>query len=89
MSEGSGPAAWVVMAFGRVQTLVLRADVAEELVCNWRESDQKATAVPLYTWSTVEAERERCAAEAAPEHIPFSDEEWRIRCEIRDAILGA
>lgn len=35
------------------------------------------------------AERERCAAKAAPERIPFSDEEWRIRCEIRDAILEA
>jgi hypothetical protein len=31
-------------------------------------------------------ERERCLAIAAPEHIPFNHEEWRVRCEIRDAI---
>lgn len=32
------------------------------------------------------AERELCAAIAAPERIPYSDEEWRVRCEVRDAI---
>ena len=38
----------------------------------------------------VEAEvRDRCAKKAAPEHIPFSDEEWRVRCDVRDSILGA
>lgn len=42
------------------------------------------------TWqAAAAAERKRCAAKAAPEHIPFSDEEWRVRCEIRDAILEA
>lgn len=35
------------------------------------------------------AERERCAKKAAPEHIPFSDDEWRVRCEVRDSILEA
>lgn len=35
----------------------------------------------------VAAERERCAAKAAPERIPFSDDEWRVRCEVRDSIL--
>jgi hypothetical protein len=37
----------------------------------------------------VDTERKRCAAIAAPESIPYSDDEWRVRCEIRDAILGA
>jgi len=35
------------------------------------------------------AERDRCAKIDAPEHIPFNDDEWRTRCEIRDAILDA
>lgn len=48
LSEGLGPAAWAVMAFGRVQKLVVIADVADELACKWRESDPAATAVPLY-----------------------------------------
>lgn len=34
-------------------------------------------------------ERDRCAKAAAPEQIPYSDEEWRVRCEVRDAILDA
>ncbi len=34
-------------------------------------------------------ERDRCAKTAAPEHIPYSDDEWRVRCEVRDAILDA
>jgi len=59
LSDQLGPAAWAVMAFGRTQKLVMRADVADELVCKWRESDQEATAVPLYSWATVEAERKR------------------------------
>jgi hypothetical protein len=54
-----GPTAWAVMAFGRLQKLVMRADVADELTCKWRESDPEATAVPLYSWATVEAERQR------------------------------
>lgn len=61
LSEGLGPAAWAVMAFGRVQKLVVRADVADELTCKWREMDREAAAVPLYTWATVEAERSRYA----------------------------
>ena len=32
------------------------------------------------------AERARCVAIAAPERTPFNDDEWRVRCEIRDAI---
>lgn len=32
-------------------------------------------------------ERKRCAAIAAPERFVYSDEEWRIRSEVRDAIL--
>lgn len=61
LSDGLGPAAWAVMAFGRVQKLVVRADVADELACEWRESDPEATAIPLYTWAAVEAEREGIA----------------------------
>lgn len=61
LTDGLGPVAWAVMAFGRVQKLVVRADVADELACKWRESDPEATAVPLYTWATVEAEREDIA----------------------------
>lgn len=49
------PSAWAVMAHGRVQKLVVRADVADEAVCGWRASDPEATAVPLYTWATVDA----------------------------------
>lgn len=58
LTDGLGPAAWAVVAFGRVQELVARADVADELVCKWRASDPETTAVPLYTWAAVEAERE-------------------------------
>lgn len=29
---------------------------------------------------------DRCAEVAAPERIPFNDEEWRVRCEVSDAI---
>lgn len=57
-----GPAAWAVMAFGRVQKLVVRPDVADELACKWHESDPEATAAPLYTWATVEAEMRRAVA---------------------------
>lgn len=59
LSDQLGPAAWAVVAHGRVQKLVMRADVADELACKWRESDQEATAVPLYSWATFEAERQR------------------------------
>ena len=38
--------------------------------------------------ASIKQAREQCAAESAPERIPYSDEEWRVRCEIRDAILG-
>lgn len=49
-----------------------------------------AVAIAMAVGAAVEAEvRERCAEKAAPEHIPFSDDEWRVRCEVRDAILGA
>ena len=34
-------------------------------------------------------ERDRCAKVAAPEHVTYSDDEWRVRCEVRDAILDA
>ena len=61
MNETTQPAAWAVTAHGRAQKLVMRVDVADELVCKWRESDLDATAVPLFTWDAVEAERERCA----------------------------
>lgn len=37
----------------------------------------------------ADTERQRCAAIAAPERIPYSDDEWRVRCEVRDAILDA
>lgn len=37
----------------------------------------------------TEAERKRCAEIAAPERIPYSDDEWRVRCDVRDAILDA
>lgn len=35
--------------------------------------------------AVLAAERERCAKMAAPEHIPFSDDEWRVRCELSGA----
>lgn len=63
LGEELGPSAWAVVAHGRVQKPVVRADVADEFVCSWRESDPEATAVPLYSWAAVEsavtAERER------------------------------
>lgn len=34
-------------------------------------------------------ERERCAKKAAPDHIQYSDDEWRVRCEVRDSILDS
>lgn len=30
-----------------------------------------------------------CARMAAPEHVVFSDDEWRVRCEVRDSLLAA
>lgn len=48
LTDGLGPAAWAVMAFGRVQALAVRADVADELACKWREQDPNADALPLY-----------------------------------------
>ena len=33
------------------------------------------------------AERAKCAEIAAPERFVYSDDEWRVRCEVRDAIL--
>jgi hypothetical protein len=48
----------------------------------------KAHAVILANTERL-VERERCAAIAAPEHIPYSEDEWRVRCEVRDAILEA
>ena len=42
------PVAWAVVAFGRVQKLVVRADVADELACKWRERDPDADIMPLY-----------------------------------------
>lgn len=63
LSDLLGPSAWAVTAHGRVQKLVMRADVADEAACKWRESDPEATAVPLYSWPAIEgyvaAERER------------------------------
>ena len=60
-----GLSAWAVIAFGRVQKLIVRADVADEEACKQREMDPEATAVPLYSWAAIEAavaaERERCA----------------------------
>ena len=60
-NAGLGPVAWALTAFGRVQKIVMRADVADELACKWRESDPEATSVPLYSWAAVEAERSRYA----------------------------
>ena len=62
----------MVIAFGRVQKLVVRADVGEEAVCKWREQDPHADMIPLYSPDTIERltrerdeavarERERCA----------------------------
>jgi outer membrane murein-binding lipoprotein Lpp len=51
------PAAWAVMAFGRVQKLMVRADVADEMTCAWRETDPEARAVPLYAYAAI-AERD-------------------------------
>ena len=42
------PRAWLVMAHGCVQKIVVRADVADELACKWRETDPRADALPLY-----------------------------------------
>ena len=63
LTDGLGPAAWAVMAFGRVQKLAVRADVADELACKWREQDPNADALPLYGPAALDAavavERER------------------------------
>lgn len=92
LSEGLGPAAWAVTAFGRVQKLVVREDVADELACKWRERDPDATAVPLYTWAAVEAvqaaERERCAKVCEEVHADTSEcPEMALHCAAR--IRGA
>ena len=57
------PVAWAVMVRGRVQKLVVREDVADEVACKLREQDPRADAVPLYTADqmreVIAAERER------------------------------
>jgi len=58
------PAGWAVMAFGSVQKMVVRADVADESACKWRESDPEATAVPLFTWAAVEAMEQQARVQA-------------------------
>jgi len=75
LTDGLGPVAWAVVAFGRMQKLVVRADVADELACAWRKSDPEATAVPLYTWGAVEFERERCAKIV---DLPPGTEAWEV-----------
>lgn len=75
LTDGLGPVAWAVVAFGRMQKLVVRADVADELAQAWRKSDPDATAVPLYTWGAVEFERERCAKIV---DVPPEAQAWEI-----------
>jgi hypothetical protein len=62
------PTAWALMAYGRVQQLVVRADVADELACKLREGDPAATAVPLYTWAAVEAAAHEWLGAWVPAH---------------------
>jgi len=60
------PAAWAVVAFGRVQKLVVRDDVADEVACKWREQDPRADALPLYDQSAIlESVNAAVAAERA------------------------
>ena len=42
--------------------------------------------VRAYAQAAVLEEREACAEIAAPERTPYSDDEWRVRCEVRAAI---
>jgi hypothetical protein len=37
----------------------------------------------------IAEEREACAEIAAPERLVYGDFEWRVRCEVRDAILDS
>jgi hypothetical protein len=62
-AQPAEPAAWRIVAHGRVQKLVVRADVADELACKWRDSDPDAQAHPLY------------ATTPAPQPLTLTDEQ--------------
>ena len=49
------PFSWAVMAFDRVQKLVVREDVAEECAQGLRQIDPNAYAKPLYDEPTLDA----------------------------------
>jgi hypothetical protein len=55
------PVAWMVKAHGLLQRLSRRADVADEIACQYRKDDPKADMFPLYT--------------APPQRKPLTDEE--------------
>lgn len=58
-----------------------------------RSGESYVYAECAHAWTVWQAaaayERQRCAEIAAPERMPYSDDEWRVRCEVRDAILDA
>ena len=54
----------------------------------WAVYGFTADQMRAYAAAAVAREREKIAAMIAPEHLVFSDEEWRLRCELADAIRG-
>lgn len=89
LERGVRPHAWDVRAFDRTQGIVIRADVADEFACKWREMDPKAEAVPLYTQAALETTAEdasRVAREAEAhywrgmvERLTAQADEWNRR----------
>lgn len=74
------PAAWAVVAFGRVQKLVVSDEVADEVACKWREQDPRADALPLYGQDALlQARAAIYSAEQAQIEAPLRAEIARLR----------
>ncbi len=85
---GPLPARWYVLDRDGLATLCKDQEDAQEVAAGCFVQWPQRGPYRVVMLGDVAAERERCAAIAAPERIPFSDDEWRVRCEIRDEILG-
>lgn len=59
-------------------------DHPEPMTMAWTELEMQW--IRNYAQAAVLEEREACAEIAAPERTPYSDDEWRVRCEVRAAI---
>ena len=80
------PVAYMVKAHDSVQRFAVRADVADEFACKWRETDPDADFYPLYA-APVDAKAIRAEAleEAA---VLCESKQWNDEFECAAAIRG-